>query len=291
MLFGDFLNNIAGKAGIKTDDADLTKLLSIKEVATLEVPESIANKIESTLMSTDAAISNRTVRDAITAQLYNGFELELKTSLDEHGLDDAVKAEILKERKFRKIPLALKKIKELEMAKASGKGDKAEMQKEIDSLQASIKTIKEDYEKKLSTKEVEKENFMIDHSINSLLSQYSYALPKEMDAELKVQTARIALNKELQNRKGKITLENGASKLVNAETGSDYYDEKNNKLSLKDFTDSVMAQYKLLAVSNGQAPNPQSQVVSSNGASQSQTTSSWEKAMNEAKQLASEDAK
>lgn len=288
MLFGEFLNQFAAKAGIPQDDADLAKLLSVKEIATTEIPESIVTKLQTGYMTVEAAKNNKTVRDLVTSQFYDGLEAELTKTLDELGIDETIKTEIFQEKKNKKVVAALKKIQELESKKASGKGDKAELQKEIDRLQGEIKTTKSDYEKKLADKEVEKQTFIMDHEINSILSQYNYALPKDMDAKIKIQTARLALNEELKKRKGKTTLEEGAIKLINAETGADYYDEKNNKLDLKSFADSVMAQYKLLAVNGAAANQTQTATVvtADNGSQGAKTSQSWDSAINEAKKIA-----
>ena len=282
MNLGDYLNTIAAKCGIAADDADLKLMLSNPTLSQINIPDGLSNKIDSSLLTVEAAKNNPIVLSAIKAQLYNGVDSEIEKALNDVGVEDVLKQELLAEKNTNKrISLALKKIHSLQEQKANAKGgDKAELQKEIDNLNNQIKDIKKSNDDTISLLKENHETSLLNYDLNQKLLGYNYAFPKEMPKEIALDTVRNLLNRNLQDKDGKFVRENGELKLLRKSTNGDYYDN-NNKLTTKDFIESVLAQNKLLAVSNSNNDNNQSVIVT--GEKTTALSTSWEDAINNAK--------
>lgn len=250
MKIGDFISTLAANSGIANDDALLKAFVDNKQLSDVELPDSITMKIQGNYMTLDAAKNHPTVLAHVKAQLYNGVDKTLEGAFGELQLEDATIQELLQEKSTTlRIKKALLKVSELEKAKAgANKGDKAVLQLEIDKLNGNIKTLTTDYDKKLSDLSSKHESDLMDYDLKTILAQYNYSLPKEMPADLKIATAKMAVNSALQAKDGKLVRENGSMKLKRASQDSDFYDEKNTKLDYKAFIDSVLSQNNLLNV-------------------------------------------
>ena len=258
MLFGEFLNTHASKAGIKADNAELVKFLSIKEIATAEIPDTLVSSFNS-LMTLDGAKNNPEVMKSIKAELYNGVDSEMNKAYAELGLDDATKQELLLEKNTNaRITKSLKKIADLERAKAAApKGEKAALEAEIATLNDTLKTIKTEHSNALKKMTEDNANNLLSYDLKNQLAGFNYAFPKEMPKNLQVETALLTINSNLQAKDAKFLRdETGALKLVRLSTGAEYFDTTTNtKVDAKAFIESTLAQNKLLAVTNPD-PNP-----------------------------------
>lgn len=281
MLLGDILNTLASKAGISSTDAELMKVLSSPTISNAEVPDSIGSKFDTTLMNVEAAKNNPLVIAAIKAQVYNGVDSEVNRAIGEIGIEDALKAELDAEKNTnKKVALALKKIAELERAKADAKkGDKAELEKEIAKLNDSIKSINKEHTEKISKLTTDYENNLLTYDLKNTLKGYKYAFPAEMPEDIKIETVLSVLNKNLTEKDGKFIRENGALKLIKGSTNSDFYNEKNEKVDTKSFIDSVLANNKLLSVKADAQQAAASTVITNPEAGTKQDNSSMENAI------------
>jgi len=280
MKIGDFLNTFAVNSGTPKDDAGLLSLLQNKELASIDIPDSIASKINSNYFTLDSAKNNPTLKSHFFAQALNGVDSELNKIMTDLQLEDTVKQELLSEQSTHKRTSQLiKKVAELEKSKASkAPGEKAELDRQIADLNGQIATLKSstiaksEYDALLNKHESELTNI----KLNSILSDYNYSLPKEMAQELKLSTAKIALENSLKEKGVKIVRENGELKLKTS-TDTDYYVD-NKPVTIKDFADSVLAQNKLLVVS-GNNNTPATPIVVTPSTSK-RNTSSFEAAIN-----------
>lgn len=279
MNLGDFLNTLAVNSGIATDSAELKALLSNTTIAGYEIPDGIVSKIQSSHLTLDAAKNNTAVISHIKAQLYNGVDSELNSTLNELGVYDNLKADFDNEKSTpKRMSLALKKIAALEKEKSgAGKGDKDLLQAEINKLNSSIVDLKKNFDNEKLSLVSKHQDEILDYDLGNVLSAYNYALPKEMAADLKIQTAKMILNKSLKEKDAKIVRENGALKLKRASQDIDYFDESNQKVDHKKFIDGVLAQNNLLAVTPAKQQTP-SFTTPGEGEGKAQTTKSWDDA-------------
>lgn len=258
MKAGEFLNKLATKSGISSTDKALVDLLSKSEFANAEIPDEMANTIETSLMTAEAAKSHPEVIKKIKSEALNGADAVIDRMLKENGYDEAEIADIKNDKNtYQRIEKTLKYIKDAEAKKAGASApDKAALQKQIDELHGKLKTTIEGHEKSVKEIQSKYEGEMIDLEVQGLLAAKKYSLPEEMSPALKHQIALNAVKAEL-TAKGFQIVKNPNTKTLEVKRldGSDAYDAKNNKIDLTQLVDGALAQNQLLQVSK-QDPVP-----------------------------------
>lgn len=251
MTIGDFFTKMASKCGISSTDANLISLLSSSELATKNMPDDLANKLDQGLMTVEAASANPKVIAEIKAKTLNGVDSEIERIISELAIDDAVASTIKAEQSsFKRIGLLTNAIKEIEGKKSSGKGaDKEAYEQQIRDLNAQIMQIKAGTAKEIDNLKTQHQNSIDEILVKSLLSSKQYSLPDELDSELKTSIAYQALTKELSAKGVKISSVNGKQVLQKLD-GTPYFDESHVEVALPDFVDKVLSTNKLLKVSD-----------------------------------------
>lgn len=283
MNLGDFLKTIAAKSGIESTNKDLQAILDSPSLMGQEVPDELATQIQGNLFTIEAAKNNPTLINHFRAAHFNGVDAELNGAFDELSLEDSVRAELANEKSTpKRVRLAVKKIAELERAKiGASKGDKAELQKEIDTLNGKLRSQLETFEKEKNTLIEKHSNELLDNDVNTILSGYKLALPDEMDVVLKLNTAKSVVNKYLDEKDAKLVRDNGSLKVLRKSTGLDYYDDSNhNKVELKSFIDTALGQNKLLKTVETQ--KKQQTFTTESTPAPTKTTSTWDSSIKEA---------
>ena len=247
--FGTFISELAKIAGY--DETKLIDLLSINA----QIPDDLVNAVNASLMTMETAKNNIELKKYFHAQALNGVDAELRNALSELELDDENRTAIDSETStYKKVSKSLKLVKELQEKKAqsNNKGEKTELQKEIDRLNNEIKTVKsqsEDKEKEFNSK---LDSTLTEYQLNSILSSKNYALDG-MPKDVLTLTAKNLLQSELSAKGIKIVRDNDKLKLVRVDAPDLDYRENNTAVQLGDFVDSVLANNKLLKVSEPQA--------------------------------------
>ncbi len=240
MKLGDLLNNIAGKAG-KQNDKGIVDLLSKADLMNVEVQDDVANELVTQLMTADGAKNNADVKKHFFAQALNGIDSEINSLATELGV------EFKSENTYDRIRLLSAKMKEAQ-TKQSG-GDKEQYETQIKDLNNKMAKLIEDHDKSVLDLQGKHNDEITDFMIQSMLSGKSYAM-KDLPIEANVTTAKTLLSQELAKKGVKLVRENGTLKLKQSgDTNLDYYDEAHKAVSFEDFTNSVLAANKLLAVS------------------------------------------
>lgn len=249
MKVGQLIANLAKKLNLDTTAEEFKEVVGIS----IEIDDETATKIEKGLLTIDAAKAHKDVRKVIRAEVLNGVDATLAELVEELGVevDDDFKNET---NSFTKIGKLAKRIKDIESKKAANPEQKKEIEKQIEKLNADLREAK----KALADKEAEfkltRDNDLTNFELQKILLGKNYALPKEMDSDLKVQTALNAVTRELTKKGFKIArTEDGQLTVLNKE-GLEAYNEKNEAVKLSDFIDSALAVNKLLAISD---PNQQ----------------------------------
>lgn len=237
----DLINHIAIKAGIPSDDDTLKGLLSNAELTKAVVPDEFSTKIESGLHTIESAKNNKDIRDAMRAQILNGADAEMNALMDELEFDDDTKATMLAEKLTTKRPrLIALQVKQLESAKAAGKGDKGELQTKINELQLQLTNIAKERQAEIAKLNDEKENEIKGLFLRNKLASYNYGLGLE-DNEIMVDTAQTIIDKALATNQAKVVRVNGQLQLV-ANDGTEYFDKATNmKKSIDDFFAGALA--------------------------------------------------
>lgn len=250
---GTVLNKLAARLGVDATTPEFIELLS----ANVDVPDSIASAFETArVLTPDSAKNDPELKKMFFAQALNGVDSRISALLDEYQVPEDLRAEISGAGStFDKVPLLGKAIKALEAQKVGATaGEKANLQQQINALQAEkaneIAKINEQHTAEIG-QYVERLQSM---AVRGKISGKKLDTTK-FDPETMQDIAFNMLNKALTQKGAKIVNQNDTFVLKRAEDETlDYY-ENNQAVTLDSFIDQVLANNKLLAVTDP-APAP-----------------------------------
>lgn len=263
MQLGVLLTTLAAKAGIAQDNEHLINFLSKSEIANTEVSDEIATAINGNLFDLDAAKANHLLKSHFTRNVLDAFDKNIDSVLSENGLPEEIVAAIKGEPStYKRIPLLVSEIKKLQESKAgSNKTDKAEIQKQIDDLQAALATSKSQLATEKAQLQKEYDGKLTEYQLNSILASKKYANvtgDDETSKRVAVQTANLFLQESLKSDKAAIARTEHGFKLVQADNPDvDFYDKNNTKPDFSSYVDGVLARHKLLQVKDSQGSDNQ----------------------------------
>ncbi len=242
----DLLKSLATKSKL-----DLTKpeFVSVLEASKdIEVPQTFADQLESSLMTEDAAFNNQKVRGRVHAEIFDGEDLYLNTILPDLDIEDQAKDLIKGEKSTReKIHKTIASLNEAKKrAKKSGDTVTEEaLKQQVADLNKQLKSIKDSHTAELSKVQGERDNDFINFELMTALGAKQYALPESMPAKQKLKTALLIIQDEIARKNLKVVKKDNGIKLIKAD-GTDAYDERNTLLELPSFIDGALAQNGLL---------------------------------------------
>lgn len=266
---GDLLKQLATKAGM-TDDAGLAALMANDQINGIDVPDEFYTSFDNRLLSLSSALDNHPdIKKKYTAQALNGIDSQLKTYVESiSDFDDATRTSVLgEETSYKKLSSLLTKLDALRAAKAGADTDKDKvaLQKKIDKLhselqeaKAKIDTTKTEYEQKLNGDK-------IDYRLRGLLTGVKTTMDN-VPVETRTDILLGLINKHLQGNG--LTLkfdEKGELQPYNTD-GSKHYGANHTVTTMPALIEQLMAQNKLLPVSN--ASNAGAQNSNQNGQNQ-----------------------
>lgn len=248
-----FLKNLVVKAGGNPEDEAVRAALGTIGTE-LEMPDDLVTTIDNGLLSIATAKNNHPeIKNHYFGLAYNGLDSELDRLLTDENVPDDVAAEIKAEKSSTKRAVLLaRKIKELEGKKATaGKGEKEQLAQQIVELNNQLRTekdsingIKQDYEKKLKEKDKS-------YALRALLGGYK-TIHDDLDPETKAIILDAIIKKNLATKKAELTVDDNGQLALVGEGGTNIFSDDNRLLTPKSFLDKVMADEKILKVSDGQ---------------------------------------
>jgi hypothetical protein len=258
----DFINSIATKCD-KHNDPAIIDVLSRSDLQNIDIADSVANAINNSLLTVEAAKNNVTVKNHFNAQILGAYDSGILNSVKELGLGDdfetelsGIKSTYEKQRKLSE------KIKEtIESLKASqGKGDDKAAEKyakQINELQTKYAQLQESTVPKTELEKVKKENenSVRDFMLHSKISGLKFA-NQDVNHDDNVAFANVILNNRLSRSKAIVVKDGNELKLKQADDQAlDYFDEQHKPVSFDDFMNKAFADAKILAVSGNKNPN------------------------------------
>ncbi len=248
MKLNTLIERLAKKAGI-----DTTLLALPASINDVDVPDEIANGIDKSLMNLEAAKNNPEIKKLIRTETLNGVDAKVAEVLEELGITEAddITAE---KNSFEKIKKLSAKIKEVEEKKAKTvkSPEKDALEKQIADLNKEIKAAKDGLTAKEKEWQSTRNDDLTDFEIQKKLLGKEYALPKEMNADLKVSTAHSALRMALAAKGLKLVRNEQGLQIVDKD-GNKAYSENHEELQVDNFIDGALAQNKLLKVNDDQS--------------------------------------
>lgn len=238
-LLAEFISNLATKAGIKADDAELLELVQNKALA-IDIPDTIVNLLEQNIHSLQSAESK--IKNKLKAEIYNGLDAEFDRMMDDAGLEDSIKSEFSSKKFDSSIKRAVaisNKISELTSKQHSSGKDSQKYIEEINKLKSDLSALATSHKKEMENMMAENESNLTNIEINSMLSGYNYGLG-DIDTDIKLLTAKTMLEKALSNDSAKIIRKDGKLMLT-AGDGSKFFDKNNIEKDLKSYTEGVIS--------------------------------------------------
>lgn len=252
----DFLKSLIVKAGGNPEDEAIKAALN-ELGADLEISEDLITPIDNGLLSLTTAKNNHPeVKKHYFGQAYSGLDAELDALMQAEKLPDDIIAEIKQETSSTKRAgkLALK-IKELEAKKAgANKGDTQKLNDQIADLNNQLRTAKE------ATAEIEKKHVSAikdvkkNYALTQLLAGYK-TIHDGLDPETKNIILSAVINKNLNAKKAVWDVDDNNNLLLLGEGNTNLFGDDNRQLTPKTFLDQVLANEKMLQVTDSNADN------------------------------------
>lgn len=254
MKLSEFIASMATKFNIDTTNPVFADILS----SSVDVPDPVATMFVSnnSLMTLEAAKNNNTLKMHFRATVLDGLDRSLDTIMSELQLPEEITAEIKGHAStFDRVPALVKKVKEFEALKATATGkDKTDLTAKINELNQKIADTVNSGNAALVERQKLHEAEMADFMLNSKIASRKLDTSR-FSPELMQTIARQTVDAELAKKGVKIVNQNRNLVLKQAQDeGLDYY-ENSQPVLLDSLIDQVLANNKLLAVTD-QNPAP-----------------------------------
>ncbi|MEO9145086.1 MAG: hypothetical protein ABI237_05965 [Ginsengibacter sp.] len=257
---GVLIEKLFKKAGIDTNNEELKPIFAIDT----EMPDEYANKVDGALLTLEAAKGNPEINRMLRKSHFDTVDQKLVDIIKESGVtlgDD-----------YEKEPNTLLKIGILSKALIDAGKRKAEstnkegvheqLKKQADEFagkEATYQKQLKDIADSMSAKEKEfyntRETDLTEFNLDKVLSGKDYIFPKEMDSDVKVNAAKLAVKNELA-KQGLVIKRNEAGQLVITDKeGNPGYTKTHEKVETNSFIDGVLAQNKLLKINDPENNN------------------------------------
>ena len=260
MKLGDFLNTMAQKSKIELDFGTLSNK-KLDELNMIEIDDTVAGQFDSTLMSLDGAKNNPEVLNHFKPIILKAVDNKYAILAEKYGLGDDFTNE---KNTYKKADLLEAKIdaKLAELEAQKGKGGNAEKEqllaKQLGELQTQLSTLTENSKKEVETVRGQYENEITEMHVKNLLAGKKFAT-KDLPLEVNTQMARLLIDKQLKEKGAMLVRKDGELKLVQAALPDmDFYMD-NKPVSFSDFTNKILADNKLLEVSQPAQQTQQTQ--------------------------------
>jgi hypothetical protein len=262
MKLGDFLNTMAQKSKIELDFGTLSNK-KLEELNMIEIDDTVAGQFDSTLMSLDGAKNNPEVLNHFKPIILKAVDNKYAILAEKYGLGEDFTNE---KNTYKKADLLEAKIdaKLAELEAQKGKGGNAEKEqllaKQLGDLQTQLSALTEKSTNDVKAVTDKYENEITEMYVKNVLAGKKFAT-KDLPIEVNTQMARLLIDKQLKEKGAMLVRKDGELKLVqSALPDMDYYQD-NKPVSFSDFTNKILADNKLLEVSQPAQQTQQQTVV------------------------------
>jgi hypothetical protein len=251
MLIGELINNLAQKAGVKSDSEELKSLLASPELANVKVPEELVSTIDKGLLSIEAAKNNHPdIKKKYFADAYDGMDKQLMALVANDTFDASDIDEIAAEKSTsKKAELIVSKLK---AAKASAKGaDKEEINRQLAAAHEAARIAKSEVEAVKNTYEGKIKDINKKAALKAVLSNYK-TIYDDLPGNVKITSMEALINNALQDKNAELNVDDNGNLLLISKDGSNVFGSNHVQLTPASFLDQSFA--PILKVSGPQKP-------------------------------------
>lgn len=240
-LIGEFITDLAQKAGVASDNEHLKSLLASPELINVKVPDELITSLDQGLINiTEAQNNHPVVKKKYFKDAYDGMDTYLVDLLESDDLlTDEAKAEIKAEKSTtKKMDMAFKKLKEAK-GKASPE-DKAAINKQLAELHETLRLQKEATNKQKEEYEGKIKSIHLDSALNSILANYK-TIYDDLPQGVKSTSLKAMITQALQDNTAELKVDdNGALQLVGKD-GSNVFGSDHRPLTPQSFLNKTFA--------------------------------------------------
>lgn len=254
MTLAEYIQSLSERVGIDNADEALKQIVTNPALSQITVPSAIVSQTNSKLMTEDEAKINPMIKKHFTGTALNTIDTKIKEVLENYEFDDEIRNEILSEAStYNRIPLLAKAISDARQKAISATGgEKKALLDKVNELQGLL-----NQERDARRQDVEKINSnwqsqLTDKELQAMFSGYDYAL--DLDKDVTITTARNLWEKKLREKGGKYVYTNDGIKLVSNDAPDLPFTIDNKTVDVRAFTESVLAEAKMLKVNKAPAP-------------------------------------
>ncbi|MBR3647123.1 MAG: hypothetical protein IKN59_01870 [Paludibacteraceae bacterium] len=237
------------------NEQSLIDLLASSDIANHEVNDDLATRLDTGLLSLDAAKNSREVLNHLKPIILKSADDKFAILAEKYGFGTEMQAE---QSTYKKIDLLEAKLaaqlEDLKGKLASAGGNKGEevtkLTAQIADLQKQLQTITTTKDNEIAELKKSTAKQQLDMLVNFELNGKRYANQELGDTNVTI--ARELINKALREKNAILVNENGVLKLKQSENPSlDYLDSGYKQVSFSDFANQILAEKHLLEVSSG----------------------------------------
>ena len=254
MTLAEYIQSLSERVGIDNADEALKQIVTNPALSQITIPPAIVSQTNSKLMTEDEAKINPMIKKHFTGTALNTIDTKIKEVLESYDFDDETRSEILAEAStYNRIPLLAKAIADARQKAISATGgEKKALLDKVNELQGLL-----NQERDARKQDVEKINSnwqsqLTDKELQAMFSGYDYAL--DLDKDVTITTARNLWEKKLREKGGKYVYTNDGIKLVSNDAPDLPFTIDNKTVDVRAFTESVLAEAKMLKVNKAQTP-------------------------------------
>lgn len=255
MILGEFINQIAQRTGYNADS--LKAVTENASLAQVQLPDDFVSSFKQGLLTVNEAKINPELKKHFAGVHLGSVDATINELIEEYGFGDDVKNTLKGEQStFERLKLSFKSLADLkdQASKAVG-GEKAKLIEEHQRLEQQILAERESAKKRILENDSIWQGKFANKLMDSHYMGYEYAIDG-VDPKVAAMTARNLVETRLAEKGGKIKFADDNITLVSNTDEALPFSIDHKPVSFKDFTDSVLAEAKLLKVKGAPAPVP-----------------------------------
>ena len=251
---GDFINTLAQKAGVASDNEELKNVLSAPDLQKIVIPDELVTIMDNNLFSVQTAKNmHPEVKNHYFGIAYKGLDAELEKAMVDLGLDDETMVKIREERSSpKRAALLAKTVKELEASKKPAENNTAK--EELQKLHNELKAEKDKQALLEKNYQDQLKQINVKNKLSGILGQYK-TVYDDMPADVKELTLQTLLNKALQDNDAELTVDDKGGLALIKKDGTNLFGDNHTQLTPQSFLDKVLSQNKILKVSDPKSDN------------------------------------
>lgn len=248
---------------------EITDELKALTLLDTDVPDEVSKKMDQGLISIEAAKTHPDVVKVLKQSTLAGADAKMDEMIKEIGL--TVGEDFVNEKNtYEKIAMLSKMLHADGKKKGEGnskeglseavKKERDEYNKQKEEMQKQLKALTESLTAKETEFKTTRANDQKTFALHKKLFAKDYVFPKEMDNDIKVQTAMGVINTKLLSMGLVLNLNDAGQPVITDKDGNKAYNEKHEPIdNIDSFIDGVLTQNKLLNINDPNAQQQQQQ--------------------------------